>query len=341
MTGPHPSPVRWNERFPIRRVRLATGFLLAVGATALATWLRWGIEAALPPGYPFLTYFPVVILVAFLFGARAGAITALLSGLAAWDWFIPPDGFAVDDRTLVAMLFYVLITGTEVALVSWLQHANRQAIAGREANARLAETQALLFRELQHRVSNNLQMVAALLTLQRRQLRDEDAQAALDEAARRLGVIGRISRQLYQPSGAAQPLRAFLEELARDVIHSNAPAMPIDLQVSGDAERPLAPELAIPLALIVAEAIANAIEHGFAGRMSGRIALDLSAAHGRLRVAVTDDGCGLPDAFALERSESLGLTIATTLAAQHGGAFALGPGPEGGSQAVVTLPLHG
>lgn len=79
------------------------------------------------------------------------------------------------------------------------------------SSARLAATRELLFRELQHRVSNNLQMVAALLTVQRRKIADPEAKLALDEASRRLGVIGRISRQLYDPTGAGKDLPAFLD----------------------------------------------------------------------------------------------------------------------------------
>jgi two-component sensor histidine kinase len=65
----------------------------------------------------------------------------------------------------------------------------------------LADTRELLFRELQHRVSNNLQVAAGLLTMQKRQLTDVSEKTALDEAAGRLALIGRISRQLYDPSG--------------------------------------------------------------------------------------------------------------------------------------------
>lgn len=170
---------------------------MGLAGTGLATVLRWAVSEHLPPGFPFLTYFPLVIVTAFLLGVRAGGITAFLSGLAAWYWFIPPAGFGLDEGTGVALLFYIFITATEVTLVHWMQRANQHAIIEREANARLAETQTLLFRELQHRVSNNLQMVAALLNLQRKQMKDAEAREALDEAARRLAVVGRISRQLY------------------------------------------------------------------------------------------------------------------------------------------------
>jgi two-component sensor histidine kinase len=309
---------------------------------AFATGLRWAVGHHLPPGFPFLTYFPVVIITAFVVGARTGAITAILSGLAAWYWFIPPAGFKIDDATGVAMLFYAFITATEVMLVHFMQRANRQALAEREANGRLAETQTLLFRELQHRVSNNLQMVAALLNLQRRQLKDADARDALNEAARRLGVVGRISRKLYDPAGASQPLTGFLDELARDVIQSNASAMPVTHEVSGDMLASIPPEAAIPVALVVAEAIANAIEHGFVGRDNGRIDIRIAQSADRhLTVEIEDDGRGLPAGFSMDDSDSLGLRLASMLAGQLGGRFSLERGAVQGTLARIELPLGG
>lgn len=112
--------------------------------------------------------------------------------------------------------------------------------------------------------------------------------------------------------------------------------------VSGDGLASIAPEAAIPLALVVAESIANAIEHGFVGRDSGRIEIRMArSADHRLTVEVEDDGRGLPAGFAMEDSDSLGLRIASMLAGQLGGRFSLGPAPEGGTVARIDLPLGG
>jgi len=336
---PSTTPPRWTERFPVARLPLTGELVVAVAATAIATAARWLIVNVLPSGFPYLTYFPVVIIGAFLLGSRAGLIIAALSGLAAWYWFIPPGGFVLGEGTLVALLFYAFITGTDLALVHWMQRANRQLIVQREANAHLARTRELLFRELQHRVSNNLQMVAGLLTIQRRQLKDEGARSALDEAVRRLAVVGRVSRQLYDPAGADQPLESFLDQLARDVIETSTTS-PIQHRVSGTAQVSIAPEAAIPLALVVTESIANAIEHGFDGQEDCRLEIRLDeTSEGRLAVEIEDNGRGLPDDFSLKASDSLGLKIATMLAGQLGGEFSLKAAPIRGTLARLELPL--
>jgi two-component sensor histidine kinase len=76
------------------------------------------------------------------------------------------------------------------------------------------------------------------------------------------------------------------------------------------------------MALIVAEAVANAIEHGFADRDVGQIVIRACRAHdGTLDLRVMDDGIGLPEDFDLAKSDSLGLKLAQMLARQLGGSF--------------------
>ncbi|GAA4013766.1 sensor histidine kinase [Sphingomonas swuensis] len=333
---------RWTERYPLTRMGLVGDLLVALVATGAATGIRQLIDSQLPAGFPFLTYFPAVILIAFVLGTRAGTLTAILSGLSSWYWFVAPFGsFELEHNARIAMTFYVFITGTEITLVHWMQRSNRLLVAEREANARLAETRELLFRELQHRVSNNLQMVAALLTVQRRQVKDESARTALDEAARRLQTVGKISRQLYDPSGDGQHLGTFLDQLARDVIETSTDQR-VSHRVVSHSEARISPEAAIPLALVVAESIANAIEHGFGdGRDNGALEIRLDqASHERLAVEIEDNGRGLPLGFRLDDSNSLGLRIATMLAGQLGGSFTLSSASGGGALARLELPLE-
>ena len=65
-------------------VRQQFGDLAAVAATGAALLLRMVLDPVLPPGFPYLTFFPAVVLTAFFFGLRPGIICAVLSGLAAW-----------------------------------------------------------------------------------------------------------------------------------------------------------------------------------------------------------------------------------------------------------------
>ena len=78
---------RWVADRPV----LAYG--LAVGFSVLALALRILIDPMLAPGFPFLTFFPAVIITTFVCGLRPGILSAILCLLAAWYLFIEPRLF--------------------------------------------------------------------------------------------------------------------------------------------------------------------------------------------------------------------------------------------------------
>jgi two-component sensor histidine kinase len=333
-----PARKRWIEQLPMACDRPILGLSATLALVAAAWLLRLVADPLLPSGFPYVTFFPAVIVTSFFFGVRLGSVSALLCGLLAWYFFIPPaHGFVLTQGAGFALAFYVFVVATDLALVHWMQAANSQLARERETSRQLAEMREVLFHELQHRVSNNLQVAAGLLNMQKRQLVDVDARAALDEAGARLALIGRISRQLYDPSGAAQPLVPFLTELCRGVIDASG-RMDVDVQVSGDQRLRLQPDAAVPTALIVAEAVANAIEHGFADGRAGQIVVQVERGfEGSLGLMVRNDGYGLPANFDLEASTSLGLRIASTLAQGQSGSFLL-ERIDGATTATLSLP---
>lgn len=316
--------VRFLERLPIARSRPLLAAACVAGLVLFALFLRLAADPALPNGFPYVTFFPAVILSSFFFGSRWGSIAALVCGVFSWYFFIAPFySFALIGGGWIALGFYVLVVTVDIVIIHWMQRANAKLADERENNRKLAETRELLFRELQHRVSNNLQVAAGLLSLQKRQVSDEAGRAALDEASRRLGLIGKISRQLYSASGATRTIREFLEPLCADVVEaSGRTGIACTINVTDDAA--LNPDAAVPLALIVAEAMANAIEHGFRDRDAGHIEVHLARdGEDLVKVEVRDDGHGLPEGFSIEASNSLGLRIAAMLAGQLNGTFEL------------------
>ena len=324
------------ERLPLAGDRPVLAYGCAVAICGLAFLVRLFAMPKVPIGYPYVSFFPAVILSTFLFGIGPGIVAGVLCGFLAWYVFIPPLYEAkLTGAVVFALGFYSLVVAIDVLLVHWLQKTNRRLTCERERNRRLAERGELLFRELQHRVSNNLQVVSGLLSLQMRDISDQAAQVALEEGARRLALIGRIHRELYSPHGEQLHLAAFLEQLVADVIDASGKPG-IGCQVEAEEDFDLASEAAVPMALIVAEAVANAIEHGFAGRQSGMILIRATrAADGALELSVIDEGARLPADFDLATTDSLGLKLAQMLAQQLGGTFHL----VGGNRTIAQLRL--
>lgn len=333
------------EKLPIFPDRPAVAYASTMLLCVIALLLRWELDSAFPPGYPYLTFFPAVIISSFLFGVRPGMLAAVTCGLFAWYFFIPPRlTFAIDSGVITALLFYAGVVIVDVALVHLMQVANSRVIAAREEvrqladeRGRLAERNKVLFQELQHRVGNNLQMVGALLALQLRNLQEPEARRAISDAAQRLQVIGSIQRSLYNPDGERVPLDRFVGNLANQIKASNGRSG-IAWHVAIEPGIILRPESAVPVALILSEAIANALEHGFHGRAEGRIDIRSVSADGAIVLMVRDDGAGLPAGFTPDPTASMGLRISRVLADQLRARYALEP-CETGTVMRLELPV--
>jgi two-component sensor histidine kinase len=187
--------------------------------------------------------------------------------------------------------------------VAFLQsYANMLAAAverlrvGDELRARTIEVERL-FRELQHRVKNNLQVIIGLMQLQARCAGTPETLAALQAVRRRVDALRLLHDKFYLAGDVDRvDLGAYLSELAGTLLrfHEDAPGRIRLVLEMGQQIVP--PEQAAPLGLIVHEFVANSLRHAFDGR-EGSIGLRLEPARGgEVRVVLWDDGRGFPGA---------------------------------------------
>jgi two-component system, sensor histidine kinase PdtaS len=324
----------------LARRSFAYRWTFAVAAALFALLARHWLDGSLPEGFPFLTLFPAVVVTGFLAGVAPGVATAIICGIAAWYLFIPPfNSFALVGATALALSFYVFIVVTELLLIYVVKRVLRRLQTEKERSSALAGARELMFQELQHRVSNHLQIVSSLLKFQRRRVTDPEAQRALDEAAARLALVARIQRKLHDPSSQIVDLARFLREMSLDVVEAAGAAGRISVDVRA---APLAVDaaVAVPFGLIATELLSNAVEHGFGPKGSGRIDVDLSSMdEGRARLSVHDSGGGLTSDFDLETATGLGMTIARQFAEQLGGQLSISSAR--GTLAEFVFPLAG
>ncbi len=327
------------SRWEPRTIHPALRWGLALAAFGAAFAIRYQLEGELPPGFPYVTFFPAVIIGSYFLGTQQGVAIAVASGLSAWYYFIPPlQSFSVNSASIIAMLFYAFIAGISISLIYLGRRTMRALDLERKANARLAEQRHLMFQELQHRVSNNLATVSGLLKLQRRMVTDDAAGVALEDSVRRIDLVARIMRNLHDPSGQTVDMARFLADTGRDLVESSGAATRVGLTVDA-LPLSVGPDVSMPLGLIAAELVVNTLEHAFPGGRTGKIIVHLAAGQdaGRALLRIVDNGQGLPDNFDIEKTRSLGLSIARQFAKQLGGTLAMERRPEGGTEARLEF----
>lgn len=153
---------RWIENLPSPRFGGASALAATLGIAGAAWLLRIALDSALPPGFPYVTFFPAVVLTAFLFGVRLGTLSAVLCGAVAWYFFIEPiysDGVAGKH---VALGLYAFVVITDLALIHGMQVANRQLRKEREISRELAAAKEQIVQELQQQITERWQAVEAL-----------------------------------------------------------------------------------------------------------------------------------------------------------------------------------
>lgn len=310
------SHLNWRQKI---RANFVARYGLALGMTVAAVLLRFALGMVFPPGFPYVTFFPAIVVVVYLGGLGPGVLCATLSGLAAWYFFIPPAfGFNFDLSVLVALGFYAFVAGVDIFFIDGMRKALDQLEGERARYRDLAESRDLLYRELHHRVSNNLQVAGALLRLQGQGITDVDARQALVQAGDRIEVIAKIQRELHNRTGEPVPFRVFAEAILAGA--ASAAGARVALTLKG-GELPLHADQATPVTLVMLESFNNALEHGFGEAGSGEVCVDLDQSGETHVLTVRDDGAGPPDGFDPAKSKSLGLRIVRAMAQQLNGKF--------------------
>ncbi len=310
-------------------VALRYGFGLAALLSAFG--LRFLLQDWFPPGFPYVTFFPAVVITAYVAGVRPAAAVAAAGMLLAWYFFIPPYGtFDLSGSTAMALGFYVFVVAVDIFFINGMREALIQLQAEQARSARLHEAKELLAREMHHRISNNIQVVGSLLRLQTDGVTDPKARRALSEAGQRIELIANIQRQLNAQDGAAVPFhqfaRGFLEDAAK------AAGRKVAIEILG-GEEPLSTDQATPVSLVLLECFNNVLEHGV-GPEGGVVVVEMAEVEDEQRLTITDNGRGPPEGFALGSGGSLGLRIVRGMAKQIQGRFSI---ERRGGLTVCTL----
>ncbi len=303
----------WSSLAHIRRWRAnpAIGYGIAIAALLISIGLRYALEPHVTAGLPFITFFPAIILTTFLGGLGPGTAVAVVAGLVAWYFFLPPAfSFELGEKESASLVVFWLIAAMDVTLVHLLNRALDRA-------ERLAGERAVLLDEIQHRVANHLQFLAALFQLQQRDAGDPLVREALGEALRRVEIVGQIHRQLGKTQRERLDLAPAIRDICRHLIEASSRKVKLDVAAEPVIE---APDRALYICLIIVELVGNSLKYGFPDR-SGTIEVKLATTDRELIVTVRDDGIGI-DPSAIGKG-GLGMRIVQQLAEQLGGTISI------------------
>ncbi len=182
-----------------------------------------------------------------------------------------------------------------------------------------------LMREMNHRVKNNLNLVASLINLKDMALGDA---VDLSDLRHRIHSIAVIHEKLYKTDdvGTIQ-LADYSEDLLTRIFSLNP-----DLAVTLDnriGERTIDSRRAASLGLILNELATNAMKHAFRREGDNRFTLGAEVEDGDvLVVTVRNSGTPFPEDQDLQSPASLGLQLVTALVDQLDGTITLKRIPE-------------
>jgi PAS domain S-box-containing protein len=185
--------------------------------------------------------------------------------------------------------------------------------------AGLLRQKEMLLQEMQHRVANSLQIIAAILLLKAQTVQSEETRQHLRDAHQRVMSVAAVQQQLLASShGEPIEIGPYISRLCETLLASMTDDnRPVSLQVRANGTASSAETVSI--GLIVTELVINAFKHAFVGyRASGRLVVTYEAVETNWRLVVSDNGIGAPEGHPdLDKTTpGLGTIIVEALAKQ-------------------------
>jgi len=198
------------------------------------------------------------------------------------------------------------------------------------------EHQEVLLQEGNHRVTNSLQLVSSMLSLQAAGA-GASMRAQLQDAVSRISAIARAHRRLYQTRQITSlDLGQYLIDVCRDLDQTAAHC---EVKIDAADGVQIATDRAIPISLLVMELITNAAKHAFEKGTAFTVWVTLETNdEDEVVIKVRDEGRGLPEGFDFKKSKGLGMQIVSAFLRQLQARFRierLNPGTE----FVLEIPL--
>ena len=182
---------------------------------------------------------------------------------------------------LIVMPIALALTIAAVGIVRLLQKDGRRQFELEKA----LETNTMMFKEIHHRVKNNLQSMQSLIRMQ-----------ALPETVKkdiesRFAAMSAVHEHMYRHDAyAALDARSFIASIVEPLVEAYGSPVALEMDV---AEMTLHHERATPIALLLTEVVTNALKYAFLDRTDGKVAVSLQPLDAdKAILIVSDNGSG-------------------------------------------------
>jgi two-component sensor histidine kinase len=204
---------------------------------------------------------------------------------------------------------FILLT---IAVIALLYKQNRQKQKINKILESLVTEKEWLLKEVHHRVKNNLHTIICLLESQADYLKD-DALLAIENSQHRIYAMSLIHQKLYQSDSLKViDMKAYLAEFIAYLRESFGSPENINMILKVE-EIELDVSQAIPVGLILNEAVNNAFKYAFPNGQEGEIVVSMNRKDDRITLVISDNGVGIKQDLNAEPG-SLGLELMHGLA---------------------------
>lgn len=288
----------------------------------------------------YLYYFPMIFCIALIHNpTKPNARTIFLFVMVALSFLC---GFIFDidslkNKTLTDQdtkiltiynsCFTFFLTLILIYLV--LKLINRQSneavrLLKKEQEAQVLIAQSLkeketLLAEIQHRVKNNLAVITGLLNLQMEKAPCDVSKNLMIESRNRVMSISMVHERLYKKDNLSKiNFKLYVSELAKEIVKS-FPVLTQQIEIQEElVDAELEITRAVPIGLIINEAITNSLKHAFANTEKPTIKIKMQIIFDNVHISLLDNGVGFSDTQT-RKENSLGLSLIESLADQIDG----------------------
>ena len=236
-------------------------------------------------------------------------------GKTYWDWTLEPlaDSYDVIQKLLLTLYDVTERKKLGLDIKRYTNDLEKNVIEKEN-----------LFRELHHRVKNNLQIISAITIMQKQNL-DQKTREIFIEFQNRIGAMAKLHEILYNSGDFSNlNIQDYVYSLVNDIFLSyNLDKERINFEINtGEIEIDL--RNAMYYGLIINELVSNALKYAFPNNKSGLITISMEKPDVRsVILKVEDNGIGISDDIDYTNTETMGLKIVQILTKQLNGSITL------------------